>query len=270
MEKKPKAVIFTSTDSVWLLPAWFFAVPRVAEETEIRDVWVFPDKLGKRNSGQMLLWYLNVFGIYSTVLLAVFALLVRVRLFFCGISNWQSLAKKYELNLHWGDNPNRPETVAWIRKNDIDLILSTTGFIFKPPLLSAPKIGSINKHASLLPSSKGIFPYIWSQIHGLPLGVSFHLMTDSIDGGELLFQKRLSGKELSRSNQSMVAFYIWIYGRFAEFLPLALRNLRSGERIPPSLPPSYFSLPNKNDMKSFKAKRARIVAFSDLFRSWPK
>jgi hypothetical protein len=268
--QKPKAAIFTSADSVWLLPAWFHALPRIADAVQVSDIWVFPDKFGKRSGGEMLWWYLSVFGLGATIKLALFAIFAKIRWSLRGRGGWEWLARKNNLHFHQGANPNREEVIDWVRESQVDLVLATTGFIFKPDLLRAPRIGCINKHASLLPACKGLFPYIAAHTYGIPLGMSFHLMTEEIDGGEILVQKTMSDARPGKPAGSMVEFYTWVYECFGEFLKESLENLRNGSRFTGTLAPSYFSLPTAKEMRAFRQKGGRIIRMADLWRNWPQ
>ncbi|MFO7974653.1 MAG: methionyl-tRNA formyltransferase [Candidatus Hydrogenedentota bacterium] len=72
-----------------------------------------------------------------------------------------------------------------------DLIL-VGGFsiILKKPLLELPTIGCVNCHSSLLPKHRGPNPFTAAVLAGdAESGVTFHVMTEAIDAGDILLQQ---------------------------------------------------------------------------------
>lgn len=64
--------------------------------------------------------------------------------------------------------------------------------IFGKRLLSIPPLGCINLHGSLLPAYRGRAPVNWEIINGVKeTGVTFHYMTEEVDAGPIIVQKRL-------------------------------------------------------------------------------
>jgi methionyl-tRNA formyltransferase len=81
-----------------------------------------------------------------------------------------------------------------LRALDLDLILvGGFGIIFKKPILELPRVGCINCHSSLLPRHRGPNPFSAVLLHGeTESGVTFHIMTERIDDGDILDQAVLS------------------------------------------------------------------------------
>jgi methionyl-tRNA formyltransferase len=52
-------------------------------------------------------------------------------------------------------------------------------------------INVINTHPSYLPYNRGKHPYYWALVDGTPFGATIHRVDDSIDTGEILWQKRV-------------------------------------------------------------------------------
>lgn len=70
------------------------------------------------------------------------------------------------------------------------------GKIFSKELLTIPKMGCINIHPSLLPGYKGPCPMRWVLINGEDhTGVTAHYMTEQIDSGEVIYQKKIDISE---------------------------------------------------------------------------
>ncbi|NLZ70405.1 MAG: methionyl-tRNA formyltransferase [Clostridiaceae bacterium] len=77
---------------------------------------------------------------------------------------------------------------------DPDLIITAAyGRILSREVLALPKLGCINLHPSLLPRYRGAAPVQHSIINGdTETGVSVLFMTDEVDAGDILAQKRVS------------------------------------------------------------------------------
>lgn len=92
-----------------------------------------------------------------------------------------------------------------LRALDLDLILvGGFGIIFKKPILELPRVGCINCHSSLLPRHRGPNPFSAVLLHGdSETGVSFHVMTERIDDGDILDQAVMS----IDSNDTVLTIY---------------------------------------------------------------
>jgi methionyl-tRNA formyltransferase len=74
-------------------------------------------------------------------------------------------------------NPDVVLTMAWPKK-------------FGPELLKLPRLGCINCHPSLLPKLRGRLPITAALLAGeTETGVTFHLMNEDYDAGDILLQK---------------------------------------------------------------------------------
>lgn len=80
--------------------------------------------------------------------------------------------------------------IAEIRAFEPDVsVVVAYGQILRPEVLSIPKFGSLNIHASLLPELRGAAPVHWSIIHGYQsTGVTIMQMEAGLDSGPILFQ----------------------------------------------------------------------------------
>ena len=80
-----------------------------------------------------------------------------------------------------------------ISKLDIDIVLVCTfSFLIPKQILSTAKIAAINFHPSLLPKYRGAIPEICVIYNGeKKTGISFHLMTEKFDKGNLILQRKL-------------------------------------------------------------------------------
>ena len=82
------------------------------------------------------------------------------------------------------------EFLAQVRALDPDIsVVVAYGQILRPEVLSAPRLGSINIHASLLPALRGAAPIQWAVVNGMETtGVSIMRMEAGLDSGPVLLQ----------------------------------------------------------------------------------
>ncbi len=88
-----------------------------------------------------------------------------------------------------------------LRKQGVDLVRSLApdvlvtaafGQILSREVLSVPRIGTVNVHASLLPEFRGACPIQWSLIRGrTETGVTTMMTDEGIDTGDILLQRKL-------------------------------------------------------------------------------
>jgi methionyl-tRNA formyltransferase len=79
---------------------------------------------------------------------------------------------------------------AGLRHLRLDLgVVVAYGHILRPEVLSIPRLGMINVHASLLPRWRGAAPIAWSLLHGdTETGVSVMQMEAGLDSGPVLLR----------------------------------------------------------------------------------
>lgn len=85
---------------------------------------------------------------------------------------------------------NSKKFINEIRKLDVDVILvGSWSEKFKIDTIQAPKIACINVHPSLLPKYRGPNPYLQVILNNEEeTGMTFHLMDEKYDAGEILHQ----------------------------------------------------------------------------------
>lgn len=125
-----------------------------------------------------------------------------------GQSIAQSAVKKFAENK--GLNIIQPEKIkdkSFIENISLlkpDLIVAVAyGKILPGEILSIPKYGCINVHASLLPKYRGAAPIQWAIINGEKItGVTTMLMNQGLDTGDILLQKEI-GIEASDTSETL-------------------------------------------------------------------
>jgi methionyl-tRNA formyltransferase len=87
-----------------------------------------------------------------------------------------------------------PEFAAELRAVQADVgVVVAYGRILPIGVLSAPRLGCVNVHASLLPKLRGAAPIQWSIIHGEPkTGVCLMQMDEGMDTGAVLARRELA------------------------------------------------------------------------------
>lgn len=95
---------------------------------------------------------------------------------------------------------NSPDFLETLRRKSIDMLLVVSfGQILKQELLSLPRAGCINVHASLLPKYRGAAPIQWAILNGeSQTGVTTMLMDEGLDTGDMLIKRRVKiGREMT-------------------------------------------------------------------------
>lgn len=101
------------------------------------------------------------------------------------------------------------ETPAGLPELDL-VVLAWWPYLIREPLLSAPRLGFLNFHPSLLPHDRGKHPNFWTLVEGTPYGVSLHWIDAGVDSGAVAFQAELektwedTGETLHRRAQDAI------------------------------------------------------------------
>lgn len=92
------------------------------------------------------------------------------------------------LEVYQPNNVNCIDSIEIIRKLEPDFIIVVAyGQILKKEILSIPKYGCFNVHASLLPKYRGAAPINWSIINGdTKTGISIMKMDQGLDTGDIV------------------------------------------------------------------------------------
>lgn len=104
-------------------------------------------------------------------------------------------AKALELGLPVieADSMRDPEVESKLRALNPDLFVVVAFKVLPSALLSVPRVGSINLHASLLPKYRGAAPIHWAIKRGeSETGVTIFFLDEQVDTGNYLLQKRVA------------------------------------------------------------------------------
>lgn len=85
------------------------------------------------------------------------------------------------------------ESIAQLKQFEADLYLVVAyGKMLNKEILTIPRLGSINIHASLLPKYRGAAPIQWAVLNGeQKTGVTIMQMDEGMDTGDILFTKEV-------------------------------------------------------------------------------
>lgn len=152
-----RVVVITEPDFTWALPTWERAVPILKQGGhEVIGLWTCPAALAGLRGYNIMYWYLTHFGLLDFVKLGCFAAYSRLRrMMGRATPNFQLLAKHDGLKYGHCEGPNDPLFIEWLKSVEPDILVILVGVILKKPVLDIPRLGCINKRASLLPANKG-------------------------------------------------------------------------------------------------------------------
>lgn len=103
----------------------------------------------------------------------------------------QGAARKYNIPVVNACDLNSQEFIHKLRQFSPDVVINQTELLLKEEILAVPKIGIINRHASLLPHFRGRLASWWSHAAELPEhGVTIHFVDKEIDSGPIIMQEK--------------------------------------------------------------------------------
>ncbi len=109
------------------------------------------------------------------------------------------------------------------------VVVVAFGHILREPLLSAPPLGCINVHASLLPRWRGVSPVQYAILHGDSwTGVTIMRMDKGVDTGPILSQRSVPIGPEDRAGELLDH----LAGQGADLLIHTLRGLGNGSLTP--------------------------------------
>ena len=257
-----KINILVDNDKCWNLNIVRRLIPYLKKNKIIIDhIWVLPNKLSNLKGNKISIWYFKTFGIIVFFKLSIFYMLAIICNFFYRINNFKDLATKHDIKYNYINTTNNKHLLKNINRNNKKCSLLITNHILKKKILDKKNHFFINKHSSMLPSYKGLMPYLWAQIDNNDNGITFHLVNKNIDSGKIIYQKKIKIKF-----KSMIEFYLYIFDRFPACFLQALKNLKKKRFIKSKNKKSYYSLPNKMNYSNFLKKKGNVISFRDLFK----
>lgn len=207
---------------------------------------------------------ISLWGILSFSFI-VFNTLIRSFFFRIGLGYKQTIegiGKNYRIPIVSSFNVNEKSHLKYLKKLNIDILISSNGQIFKSDLLRIPKIACINRHSALLPKYGGVLPVFWAMKNGEKiLGSSVHIMVEKIDQGDILSFKSFKN---SKGN-SLFYNYMLAFDNSIDVTINALQNAVKRITVKKFNPNKnqYYSFPKKQDIKEFK-RRNKTFNLDDI------
>ena len=257
-----KINILVDDDKCWNLNIVRRLIPYLKKNNiRVDHIWILPEKLSNLKGSKISIWFFKTFGILVFLKLSTFYLLILVYNFFNKINNFRDLALKHDIKYNYINSPNNKYLIKNIDGGKKRFSLLIPNHILKKKLINIKNHLFINKHSSLLPSYKGLMPYIWTKIDNKVNGITFHLVNKKIDNGKIIYQKKIEIKF-----NSMVEFYLYIYDRFPFCFLKALKNLKQKKFIKSKNKKSYYSIPTRRDYSNFLKKKGKVILFNNFFK----
>jgi len=155
-------------------------------------------------------------------------------------------------------NINQEIYISFIKKMKPHVIISSNSLIFKKEILSIPKYCCINRHSSLLPLYAGLWPVFHAFIkREKNVGVSVHIMTEKIDAGLIIAQKKIA----ININDTIFTLYKKCFDISAGVIISALDKINNFNNFNnyDSEKLQYFSFPTREDWKLLRKRNGRFI-----------
>jgi methionyl-tRNA formyltransferase len=172
----------------------------------------------------------------------------------------ERLAARHRIACRVVQNVNAPVYVERVRRLAPDLLVSVAASqIFKPELLSVPRLAAVNVHTGPLPSYRGMMPVFWQMYdRQRSIVVTLHTMTADIDVGSILLQRAV---ELN-GDKSLDLVIRKMKREGAHTLIELLERYRTGTVEPVAMDRSrerYHSFPGRTEAVRFRRMGYRLV-----------
>jgi len=198
MSPRPLRVYVITEEDPFYLPEFFreFLAELPRDRFEILSIDITPplNQSSRRALARKLYGFyggpdfVRLLGRYAT---ARALDLVAPRGRWCGTIN--PLAGCHGISCRAVKNVNAPAYVERVHRLAPDLLVSVAASqIFKPPLLSVPRLAAVNVHTGPLPKYRGMMPVFWQMYdRQKQIAITLHTMTPDIDLGKVLLQREV-------------------------------------------------------------------------------
>jgi methionyl-tRNA formyltransferase len=170
----------------------------------------------------------------------------------------KSVAQKNRItNFEIEGSINTAAHLATIRSANPDILVSSNSLYFGKELLRIPRLASLNRHSSLLPKFGGLWPVFQAVRSGEAwTGASIHTMTEKIDEGVVLAQRKVEV-----GDQTIYELYQECFKASADALLEAIAKVKRGDlsSVAPLTGKSYFSFPTSEQWAEFRHRGRRFI-----------
>lgn len=92
-------------------------------------------------------------------------------------------------------------SIETLKSLDADYFIGIhSPYIISSTVLNIPKVGFLNLHPAYLPYNKGWHTPSWAILDGTPYGATLHFMSDALDEGDIIHQKKIEVKPDDTAN----------------------------------------------------------------------
>lgn len=152
-------------------------------------------------------------------------------------------ARNHGIPVHRVKDPNGVDFHQFLRQVNPDLVLNQSELLLRGEVLSIPRLGFINRHASLLPRFRGRLASFWSHAADPPeYGITFHQVSEELDEGPIVLQVRVKEMDPTWSyprvmkrlmNEAAASFWSAVDARGADdYTPTFLPVTEKAHRFP--------------------------------------
>jgi methionyl-tRNA formyltransferase len=265
-EKGKFNVLFITQEDPFYVKAFFEEfLENYPDISDIKGVAIC-GTLGKKSFSKLLKQLYDFYGMVGFMLMGLRYVFNKVMLQvgkFVKTDNCYSLNQLFDRYGIYSENRNDINSAEFVdkwRKENIDIIISVaSSVIFKESILALPRWGCINIHHAKLPKYRGMLPNFWQMYHNeKTAGITVHKINLKIDDGDILLQKEIEilpdetlDHLITRSKRIGAKVMIEVIERIRENRLNPIKN--------DSKEGSYFTFPNKEEVKEFKRRGKRIL-----------
>ncbi len=260
-----KNVIFICNDDIFYTLPTIYSLKEKEKLLNIKLNKIVVSKYSDKNVSILnrLKLVNNLGNIFQTVLFIIYLAIRKIVHFSKGVISYKHLAKKYDIELHVVDSIRniQLEKIEHLSKN-IDFGLIMVDEVLDKSFID--KFGKllINKHSSMLPEGKGLYPYVRIFTDNIVPGVSLHQVNEKLDSGKVFYQEEID----SSLTSSLVNFYNYVFKNYYIYLNKCIKNIENNITVNSKYKSSYFSIPNRETLKFFKNTNGKLINFEDFFK----
>lgn len=256
------------TNKIWIIAeSEVFFLPhlcaRLAQKDLLAGIIIVQFSVGTKKRISNLVKFIDCFGVVTTLKIGLAVFFAKICDHFCP-SRFYSLKKvsfAFKLPIYnvrdWKDPKFLNLMETKVQKSPALVQVGR-----RVPNSLTGKYLFINKHCSILPKYKGIFPVFWCMVNGDPnQGVTLHKMDENFDTGPFISSATVE------NSGSFFDIYHKLYNKtydlivdFLESDPEKIKEIKFNEG-------TYYSYPSVKDRKNFQEKK---LSFGWPFRFYDK
>jgi methionyl-tRNA formyltransferase len=173
------------------------------------------------------------------------------------------IARQLDIPTWEVDTVNDAEFLAILEKLKPDLIINQAQEIVNSRFIKIPPSGVLNRHASLLPKNRGRLSPFWVLLRqDRETGVTIHFVTEEIDRGDIICQKKFSVEK----TDDFLTLTQKGYNIAADLMLIAIKRIESGKfEVMPNNPAkgNYNTIPTLYDALTY-----RKMGIFNMIKRW--